>query len=98
MTIAGLPRCMNTLMRKRPRPGSEIAKSSSNSRMNASRCSGVMRASAVWRTVSGASTCLFTGRICPSILILIGALEVKNRSEAFFSTMSLKSGLVFRVG
>jgi len=36
--------------------------------------------------------------IWPSILILMGALEVKNRSEAFFSTISLNSGLVLRVG
>src|SRR5437588_3669428 len=57
-----------------------------------------MSASAVWRTVSGESTWRFTGRIWPSILILIGALEVKNRSEAFFSTISLNSGLVLRVG
>src|SRR5512139_2898752 len=33
--------------------------------------------------------------ILPSILILIGAFDVKKRSEAFFSTMSLKSGRVF---
>src|SRR5512145_388912 len=32
--------------------------------------------------------------IWPSILILIGACEVKNRSEAFFSTISLNSGRV----
>ena len=35
------------------------------------------------------------GKILPSILIFTGALQVKNRSEAFFSTMSLNSGLVF---
>src|SRR5512145_2304990 len=33
--------------------------------------------------------------IWPSILILIGACEVKNRSDAFFSTISLNSGRVF---
>ena len=54
-----------------------------------------MRPSAAWRTVSGLSTCLLTGKIWPSILILTGALEVKNRSDAFFSTISLNSGLVF---
>src|SRR5882757_8729975 len=57
-----------------------------------------MSANAVWRTVSGVSTCLLTGRIWPSILILMGAFEVKNRSEAFFSTISLNSGLVLSVG
>jgi len=31
----------------------------------------------------------------PSILILIGELDVKKRSEAFFSTMSLNNGRVF---
>ena len=89
---------MNTFTRKRPRPGSEIAKSISHSRRNHSRCSGVMSASAVWRTVSGDSTCLLTGKIWPSILILMGAFEVKKRSEAFFSTISLKSGLVLSDG
>ena len=34
--------------------------------------------------------------ILPSILILIGEFDEKNRSEAFFSTMSLNSGFVFR--
>src|ERR1700684_3045967 len=33
----------------------------------------------------------------PSILILMGALGVKKRSDARFSTMSLKSGLVLKV-
>ena len=54
-----------------------------------------MSPSAAWRTVSGLSTCLLTGKILPSILILTGALQVKNRSDAFFSTISLNSGLVF---
>ncbi len=54
-----------------------------------------MSPSAAWRTVSGLNTCLFTGKILPSILILTGALQVKKRSDAFFSTMSLNSGLVF---
>src|SRR3982750_3239223 len=36
------------------------------------------------------------GRIEPSILILIGEFEVKNRSDALRSTMSLNSGLVLR--
>ena len=40
----GKPRCMKTFTRKRPRPGSEIAKSSSNSRVKYSRCSGLIRA------------------------------------------------------
>src|SRR5487761_110160 len=84
--------------RKRPSPGSEMAKSISKSLTNRSRCSAVIRAKAVWRTVSGESTCLFTGKICPSILILMGALQVKNRSEAFFSTISLKRGLVLSCG
>src|SRR5258707_12579251 len=57
-----------------------------------------MSANAVWRTVSGVRTCLLAGRIWPSILILMGALEVKNRSEAFFSTISLNRGLVLSVG
>src|SRR4030088_3602311 len=89
---------MKTLTRKRPRPGSEIAKSSSNSRTKVARCSALMSAKAVWRTVSGVRTCLLTGRIWPSILILMGALEVKKRSEAFFSTISLNRGFVLSVG
>jgi hypothetical protein len=31
----------------------------------------------------------------PSILILPGALQVKKRSDAFLSTISLNNGLVF---
>ena len=58
----------------------------------------VISASAAWRTVSGVSTCLFTDRIWPSILILMGALEVKNRSDALRSTISLNNGLVLSVG
>src|SRR5450755_2925522 len=54
-----------------------------------------MRPKAAWRTVSGVKICLLTGKILPSILILTGALQVKNRSDAFFSTISLNSGLVF---
>ena len=81
--------------RNRPRPGSEIAKSISSSRWKYSICSGVIKPKAAARTASGDSTCLFTAWICPSILILIGALDVKNRSDALRSTMSLKSGLVF---
>src|ERR1043165_4133784 len=50
------------------------------------------------RTSSGESSCLLTGMICPSILILIGALQVKNRSEARRSTMSWNSGLVLSIG
>src|SRR6185437_16086799 len=56
-----------------------------------------MRPRQMERTAEGESTCLLIGKICPSILILIGALEVKNRSEAFRSTISWKSGLVFSV-
>ena len=56
-----------------------------------------MRPSAAWRTVSGVRTCLLTGKILPSILILTGALQVKKRSEAFLSTMSWNKGLVFIV-
>ena len=37
------------------------------------------------------------GTMWPSILILMGALGVKKRSDARFSTMSLKSGLVLNV-
>src|SRR6185436_6094867 len=49
-----------------------------------------------WRTTSGVSICLLTGKIWPSILILIGAYDVKNRSDARLSTISLNSGLVLR--
>jgi hypothetical protein len=89
---------MKTLTRKRPSPGSDTAKSSSHSLMKCSRCADVISAYAVWRTVSGVSTCLFTDRIWPSILILMGALEVKNRSDALRSTISLNNGLVLSVG
>ena len=75
-----------------------MAKSISRSLAKRSRCSAVISARAVCRTVSGESTCLLTGKIWPSILILMGALQVKNRSEAFFSTISLKSGLVLSCG
>ena len=54
-----------------------------------------MRPSAACLTVSGLSTCLLTGKILPSILILTGALQLKKRSDAFFSTINLNSGLVF---
>src|SRR5258708_22593873 len=67
----------------------------SNSSLKCSIWAWVIRASAAWRTVSGLKTCLLTGNILPSILILTGALQVKNRSDAFRSTMSLNSGLVF---
>ncbi len=83
------------LTRKRPRPGSEIAKSISSSFWKCSICSGVIRPKAAERTASGLSTCLLTEWICPSILILIGALDVKKRSDARRSTISLNSGLVF---
>src|SRR5262249_37538742 len=57
-----------------------------------------MRPKQMVRTAEGGNTCLLIGKICPSILILIGALEVKNRSDALRSTMSLNSGLVFSAG
>jgi hypothetical protein len=38
---------------------------------------------------------LFTGNIFPSIFILTGALQLKNKSDALRSTISLNSGLVF---
>jgi hypothetical protein len=41
------------LTRKRPRPGSETAKSISSSRWKYSICSGVISPKAAWRTVSG---------------------------------------------
>src|SRR5260370_33217291 len=81
--------------RNRTSPDPEIAKSISNSSLKCSIWSWVMRPSAAWRTVSGLKTCLFTGNILPSILILTGALQVKNRSDAFRSTISLNSGLGF---
>src|SRR5579871_4935447 len=84
-------------MRKRPRPDSPMAKSISRSRWNCSSCSGLMRPKQIERTAAGDSTCLLIGNICPSILILIGAFEVKNRSEARRSTISWNSGLVFSV-
>src|SRR6202021_95724 len=81
-----------------PGPGPEIAKSISSSSLKCSICSWVISPSAAWRTVSGLKTCLLTGNILPSILILIGALEVKNRSDALRSTISLNSGLVLTCG
>src|SRR5689334_13900799 len=54
-----------------------------------------MRPKAAWRTVSGVSTCLLIGMIAPSILTFMGEFEVKNRSLALRSTMSLNSGRVF---
>src|SRR5579859_4261380 len=57
-----------------------------------------MRPKQMVRTADGGSTCLLIGKICPSILILIGAFEVKNRSDALRSTMSLNSGLVLSAG
>ncbi len=74
-----------------------MAKSISRSRWNCSSCSGVINPKQIERTAVGESTCLLIGKICPSILILIGALEVKNRSEACRSTISWNSGLVFSV-
>src|SRR4051794_8304132 len=49
---------------------------------------------AAWRTASGARTCLLMGMICPSIFTLMGEFDVKNRSEALRSTMSLNNGRV----
>src|SRR5688572_17902707 len=46
------------------------------------------------RTFSAESTCLLIEWISPSILILTGELDVKKRSEAFFSAISFSSGLM----
>ena len=43
----------------------------------------------------GDSTCLLIARMRPSILILIGELHEKNRSEAFMSAMTLNSARTF---
>src|ERR1700683_3776459 len=86
------------LTRKRPSPGSEIAKSISSSRCRVSICCGVIRPKHTERTAAGGSTCLLIGEIWPSILILIGAFEVKNRSDALRSTISLNNGLVLTCG
>jgi hypothetical protein len=37
----------------------------------------------------------FTGMILPSILIMTGENVVKNKSDAFLSTINLNSGLTF---
>src|SRR5688572_17793833 len=71
-----------------------MAKSISSSRLKCSSWSGVMRPYEAWRTVSGVSTCLLIGMIAPSIFTLMGEFEVKKRSEALRSTISLNSGRV----
>src|SRR5688572_23126312 len=48
------------------------------------------------RTDSALSTCLLIPWITPSILILTGAFEVKNRSDALRSAISLSSGLMLK--
>ena len=94
-TIATLPRWWNTLTRKRPSPGSEIAKSISRSRVNCSSCVSFMSSSAAWRTIFGDSSTWLTGMILPSILIMTGEYVVKKRSDALLSTINLNSGLTF---
>ncbi len=54
-----------------------------------------MSSSAAWRTIFGVSSIWLTGTILPSILIMTGAKVVKNRSDAFLSTINLKRGLTF---
>src|SRR5210317_1061100 len=46
-------------------------------------------------TIFGVISSLLTGMILPSIFIFAGEYGAKKRSDAFFSTISLNSGLTF---
>jgi hypothetical protein len=93
--MATLPRWWKTFTRNRPSPVFETAKSISSSLVNSSSCCSLMSSIAAWRIILGVSSSLLTGMILPSILIFTGEWGLKNRSEARFSTIRLKSGWTF---
>ncbi len=91
--MATLPRCRNTLTRKRPISGTGKERFISQVRSYSS-CSAVdMSSYAIFLTVGPSSTSEFTGMMVPRILIDIGAPAEMNRSEACFSAMSLSTGV-----
>src|SRR5438309_5171026 len=95
---ATVPRCWYTLVRKRPTPGTPIAKSASLCSANAFTCRGVMIYSASDFSSSGLSGAVLRAMSSPFTRIVAGRPTLSRRSDALRWTICVIACLKLNAG
>src|SRR5437879_8125023 len=95
---ATVPRCWYTLVRKRPTPGTPIAKSASLCSANSFTCRGVMICSASDFSSSGLSGAVLRATSSPFTRIVAGRPTLSSRSDALRWTICVIACLKLNVG
>src|SRR5437016_11200603 len=95
---ATVPRCWYTLVRKRPTPGTPIAKSASLCSANSFTCRGVMICSASDFSSSGLSGAVLSAASSPFTRIVAGRPTFSRRSDALRWTICVIACLKLKLG
>src|SRR5258705_3022960 len=97
-TNASVPRCWNTFVRKRPTPGTPIAKSASLCSANSFTCRGVMICSASDFNSSGLSGAVSSATRSPFTRMVAGRPTLSSKSEPLRCTMCVIACLKLNAG